>query len=187
MFPFHDTFTNLFNRMKSLFISSSTEPNQSKSQPSEHDPLLPPATLPKDLFTDASESTSTSDDDSDFNNSSHYGTMFNPNTLHSHDTDIDRITGLIVSSMSLFFSITLSLVLLVLCEVGKHRAREEIDLVTLGGMIISLGFGITGLWGLVFRGKAGFTRWMVGVLVFGLVVLVNSLLITYLLGQLRKV
>jgi len=112
--------------------------------------------------------------------------MFNPNILHPHDTDIDRITWLIVSSMSLFFSITLSLVLLVLCEVGKHRAREEIDLVTLGGMIISLGFGITGLWGLVFRGKAGFTRWMVGVLVFGLVVLVNALLVTYLLGQLRK-
>jgi hypothetical protein len=88
--------------------------------------------------------------------------------------------------MSLFFSVTLSLVLLVLREVSKHKDREEVDIVSILGIIISLSFAVGGFWGLVLRGSAGFTRWMVGILVFGLILSVNVVLIGSIVTELRK-
>jgi hypothetical protein len=182
--PFQKSFNNLYNRIKSIF---SKKHDDSVPKNPEFDALLPQEVLPKNSpaeYSLDSDTESSSDDGHSVMNLRRYDAICNDPGHHgSHN---DRIISLLVSSMSLFFSVTLSLVLLVLREVSKHKDREEVDIVSILGIIISLSFAVGGFWGLVLRGSAGFTRWMVGILVFGLILSVNVVLIGSIVTELRK-
>jgi hypothetical protein len=182
--PFQKTFSNMYNRIKAVF-SKKCEETTHKNR--EFEPLLPQEVLPKTTPAESSmesDTESSSDDGHSVMNLRRYDTIFNqPGSQGSHH---DRIISLLISSMSLFFATTLSLVLLVLREVGKHKDREEIDIVSIVGIIIDLSFGVGGFWGLVLRRRAGFTRWMVGILVFGLVILVNVVLIGNIVTEFKN-
>lgn len=187
MIPFKDTFSKLFGSVRKLFGREGKPENMQESD--EFTPLLlpqvvlPKASLSDSLDDDDSTSSSSDEDENPFMN--RYNTIFG-GTASTQDPDNDAITTLLASSMSLFFSATLSLILLVLGEVGRHKAREEIDITTIAGSVISIVFGVGGFWGLVLRSRAGLSRWIVGLLAFGLIVLVNAITLARLASQLRN-
>jgi len=184
MIPFKDTFTKLFQGIKNIISRGTAKPVTTAS---ECEPLLGSGVLSKPSFSESSidSDSSTSSDEEDDTDRTRYGTIFHDPSARDSDNQ-DSITLLLFSAMSLFSSTTLSLVLLVLSEVSRHRAREEVDVVTIIGVTISLLFGLGGFWGLVLMGQAGFTRWMVGVLAFGLIAAVNMVLITRATRELRN-
>ena len=198
--PFRGTTTKIYNGIKSWF--SPTSPDERKDVESE--PLLQrPEILPASdhLLEGSIDDTDDTDDTTSSSSSSdnqgsvavlrrhlNYGTLrsstaiYDPSTAPAEDT----ITVLLTSSLSLFFAVTLSLVLLVLSATGRHKARGEIDVVIVFGIIISLLFGTGGFWGLVRGSAQTLTRWAVGGLVFASVVLVNGLLVGWVIVQLRE-
>jgi hypothetical protein len=188
LIPFQKQLTSILLKAKNFFSSRKSEPKLRK-QSSEFDPLLSATTLPKLPFPSADNDSDSDDASSTTSQSSGPYT----HRLHSLYSDIpgvfhyhDPLIPLLISSMSLFFSTVLSLVLLVLNELGRNKAREEIDLITVFVSAISLAFAAAGFYGLVLRDHTGYARWLVAVLVFGLVVIVNAVLWVRLIGDLSR-
>lgn len=184
MIPFKDVLTNWLTRFKKVFSRNS---EQKRAPNPEFDPLLGANTLPKHSLSESSMDSDTSSSSSDEEDeiAIRYGTIFNNPSARDSDSN-DSINFLVFSAMSLFSSTTISLVLLVLSEVSRRRAHEEVDIVTIIGVIISLLFGIGGFWGLVSTGQAGLLRWMVGLLAFGLIATVDTVLVVRALMELRS-
>jgi hypothetical protein len=190
LIPFKQTFVSIYVKVKTLWSRQRPEPKQDK-QPSEFDPLLPTTTVPKLPYSYPSAENDSDSDDASSTTSDSSGPY--THRLHSLYSDIpgvfhyhDPLIPLLISAMSLFFSTVLSLVLLVLNELGRNKARQEIDLVTVFGSAISMAFAVAGFYGLVLRSQTGYTRWLVGILVFGLVLLVNAVLWARLIGDISK-
>jgi hypothetical protein len=193
MVPFKDTFEKVYNTFRHMF--SGEKPRKGSV---ESDPLLSTSVagvLPKSTFSeDDLHSTSSSEDEDEQHASlrSQYGTFLrhdyhrdsNNGTISQIEAD-DVITLTLFSSISLFFSTTISLVLLVLSAVGKNKAREEVDIVVSLGVFVSLAFALAGFWGLVRQG-AGWTRVVVASGVFALVLLVDGVLMGKMVADLRK-
>lgn len=169
--------------------------DRKESESDETARLLQHADLPKPSSLEAAEqdplssqrpssisSSETSSLMSREENRSAYGTfVYEP----SFDSLNDNISPLLASSMALFLAMVLSVVLLVLRSVGRHRLREEVDGVVSIGIVISLAFGGLGAWGLVgYRPTTG--RWVVVVLTYGIVLVVDAILATRLLNDVRK-
>jgi hypothetical protein len=179
--PFRNTFKSLYNRVRKL-VSRKDDVPQSVLDPAS-EPLLAPR-VTKDRFFDSSvsedfstSSSSDSDDDNDIlNPRTRYGTLpvLEPVSAFGFHADNDAIGLLLASIISLFFSATLAVVLLVLTAVGRKRARGEVDLVVLAGTMISLTFGFAGLWGML-RRDAGVLRWVIGLSVFTGVLIIDTL------------
>jgi hypothetical protein len=197
--PFHGTANKLYSKMASWFSPSKT----SERKGLESDPLLQPtqnlankSNLLDGSFDDddsTTSSSSSSDDEDDLSlalmrSRRNYGTLGTSGAIH--DPTIapveDTITMLLTSSLSLFFAVTLSFVLLVLSATARHKARGEIDVVVIFGVIISLLFGATGFWGLVRSHSQTLARWAVGGLVFASVVTVDGILVGWVFVQLKK-
>jgi hypothetical protein len=183
--PFKNTFTSIYNRIRQLVKGDDNEPQAILDPINE--PLLPPRvskdrffeTVNDDYNTSSSSAASSSSDDDDndiLNPRIRYGTLpaLEAASAFSTHGDNNAIGLLLASIISLFFSATLSVVLLVLTAVGRKRARGEVDLVVLAGTVISLTFGIAGLCGMV-RGHASIMRWVIGLSVFCGVLIIDAL------------
>lgn len=195
--PFRSTATKIFNGVSSLFCHGKVN-RRAQNLDVESDPLLPTQVLPKSPLFDGSlddettTSSSSSDEDDENLLAPHilraYGTLpqktavYDPATAPPEDT----ITALLTSSLSLFFSVTLSLVLLVLSATGRRNARGEIDIVVIVGVVVSLAFAAVGFWGMVRGRGVGLTRWAVAGLVFAAVVLGDGVLVGWVLSQFQK-
>jgi uncharacterized membrane protein len=204
--PFKDTFSNLFGGVKNI-LTRKTKPRVSEAwdeqfgqrpSVSEDTPLLWPSgisILPKAPFSEeeTGASSSESEDDDHAAMVNRYGTFlrqeFNPAADSEHTHDVITLT--LFASISLFFSATISIVLLVLSAVGKHKAQEEVDIVVSLGVFISLAFAMAGFWGLVVKQagaarKPTWGRWILAGTVFGGVLLIDGLLMGKLVGELRS-
>jgi len=190
--PFKDSVLAIYNGIKRLFTGKKEEVSPEMTEAA---PLLrPDVSMQSSSYTESatdglseetSSSSETSDSDSDiFIPRTRYGTLPVSQAAPSHTLVPDHVNILIASMVSLFFSTTLSLVLLVLSAVGRKRARGEVDIVLLIGSAISVIFAIGGLWGLVGR-RAGPFRWTVGILVFTGVLLIDGLLVGRLFRDLQ--
>lgn len=182
--PFQSTIKSLYTGFRRRFL------RQQKIENSEEDPTLQPLLPPrvnKDRFfasvnqeygsSTSSSSESDSDDEDLLNRRRRYDTLpvLHPMpTVYGFSGDGDAIGFLLASIISLFFSATLAVVLLVLTAVGRKRARGEVDIVVLAGTVISLTFGIAGLWGML-RSGAGIMRWVIGISVFIGVLVIDAL------------
>jgi hypothetical protein len=184
-----------FDKIMSLFKIRKKDPRQSDlgstTLPGQHG--RPPKlssfepTEQDNLISSRPSSSSSSSDETDSllsREESHtrYGTFAYERQF---DPDNDTISPLIASSIALFLAVVLSLVLLVLRSVGRHRSREEIDGVVTLGILIGLIFGGVGAWGLVGRQSSAVRRSMV-VLTYGIIVLMDILLVTKVLNDVRK-
>jgi hypothetical protein len=176
-----------FDRIRSLFKShtgdkeaaSATEPLLRNSLPK-----LSPLGGDEDVTSRRPTSSSSSETDSLMSRDEHrsrYGTFAYE---ASFDSFHDSISPLLAASMSLFLAAVLSVVLFVLRSVGRHRLREEVDGVVSIGIVISLAFGGLGAWGMVGH-RATTGRWVVVVVTYGVVLVVDSILAMRLLDDVR--
>jgi hypothetical protein len=176
-----------FDKIRSLFKS-----RRSDKEASENEPLLRNS-LPKlahldgeeDLTTQRPTSSSSSETDSLASRDerrSRYGTFAYEGSFDSFN---DSISPLLAASMALFLAAVLSVVLFVLRSVGRHRMREEVDGVVSIGIVISLAFGGLGAWGLVGH-RPTTARWIVVVVTYGVVLVVDAILALRLLDDVRK-
>jgi hypothetical protein len=176
-----------FRTFRRLFIKD----KEKRAEATEHDALLggrAAGVLPKIPFSEDDLNSSSSSEDEDEAHAairSQYGTFLR-HEFQSHEgsDEYDVITMTLFSAISLFFSTTISIVLLVLSAVGKHKAREEVDIVVSLGVFVSLAFALAGFWGLARQG-AGWARWIAAAFIFGGVVVIDGILMAKLVGELK--
>lgn len=171
-----------WNKIRSLFGFHKRDRKEAET---DGLPKLSPLEAAEGLASRRPSSSSSSETDSLVSRDEHrsrYGTFAYEASINSFN---DNISPLLAASMSLFLAAVLSMVLLVLRSVGRHRLREEVDGVVSIGIVVSLAFGGLGAWGLVgHRPTTG--RWIVVVLTYGVVLVVDAILATRLLDDVRK-